>query len=104
MGALILKEGIYAPLHNGTGGWKKNYTELFYYFFGEKKPTFKSPFDLYFHPFIIEFFWFAKLRFKIEEKIHIKAAMLLMYLEKLGERFFCFLGDTVKEFIGNFWL
>ena len=83
---------------------KKNYTELFYYFFGEKKPTFKSPFDLYFHPFIIEFFWFAKLRFKIEEKIHIKAAMLLMYLEKLGERFFCFLGDTVKEFIGNFWL
>ena len=29
---------------------------LFYYFFGDKKIVFKSPFDLYFHPFIIELF------------------------------------------------
>ena len=29
---------------------------LFYYFFGDKKIALKSPFDLYFHPFIIEFF------------------------------------------------
>ena len=31
-----------------------------------------------------------QLQFKIEEKIHIKAAMLLMCLEVLREGFFCF--------------
>ena len=30
-------------------------------------------FDLFFHPLIMEFFWFAKLPFRVEEKIHTKA-------------------------------
>ena len=30
------------------------------YFFGDKKIAFKNPFDLYFHPLTIEFFWFAQ--------------------------------------------
>ena len=49
--------------------------------------AFKSTFGLYFHPFIIEFFWFTWLQFNIEEKMHIKTIMLLMCLEVLGERF-----------------
>ena len=53
-----------------------------------QKKSFKSPFDLHFHPFIIEFFWFAKLQFKIKEKIQTKAVMLLMCLEVLVEGFF----------------
>ena len=31
----------------------------FYYFYGNKTLAFKSPFDLYSHSFIIEFFWFT---------------------------------------------
>ena len=31
----------------------------FYYFYGDKTLAFKSPFDLYSHSFIIEFFWFT---------------------------------------------
>ena len=54
--------------------------------FGDKKIAFKSPFELYFHSVIIEIFWFAKLQFKIEEKIH------MMCLEVLEERFSCFPG------------
>ena len=42
--------------------------------------------------FFVEFFWFAYLEFKIEEKMHIKAVMLLICLEVLGEQFFCFPG------------
>ena len=45
--------------------------QLFYYFFGDKKKL-KNPFGLCFHPFIIEFLYFALLQFKIEEKIQIK--------------------------------
>ena len=37
--------------------------------------------------------------------MHIKAAMLLMCLEVLGEGFFCvFLGETGKGFVGNYCL
>ena len=36
-------------------------------FFGEKKISFKSSLDLYFHPSIIEF--------RIEEKLHTKAVV-----------------------------
>ena len=70
------------------GGWRKFYTELvcFFIFFGDKKIAF--PFDLFSHPFVIEFFWFALLQFKIEEKIRIKAFMLLMCLEVLRQGFF----------------
>ena len=35
--------------------------------------SFKSSLDLYCHPLIIELFWFTKLWFRIEEKIHTKA-------------------------------
>ena len=49
-----------------------------------------SSLDLYFHPIIIKFFWFAQLQFRIEEKIHTKG------LELLGERFFCFPGRDRK--------
>ena len=45
---------------------------------------------MYFHSFIIDSFWFAYLKFKIEKKIHIKAAIMLMCPEVLRERFFCF--------------
>ena len=58
----------------------------FLFFFGDKKIAF--PFDLFSHPFVIEFFWFALLQFKIEEKIRIKAFMLLMCLEVLRQGFF----------------
>ena len=58
---------------------------LFYYSFGDKKIAFKSPFDLYFHPFNIGLFSVAELLFKIEEKIHIKPVMLSMLLEVLRE-------------------
>ena len=40
-------------------------------FWWQEKIAFKGPFDLYFHLLIIEFFWFALLQFKVEEKIHI---------------------------------
>ena len=56
---------------------------VFYYFFGDKEIAFISCFDLS-YPFIIEFFRFAWLQFKIEEKICIYAVMLLMRLEVLG--------------------
>ena len=55
-------------------------------FFGDKKIAFKSPLDLYFHSFIIEF--------RIEEKIHNKTVVdvsrgtggrvFLFFLQKLG--------------------
>ena len=46
----------------------------FLLFFGDKnKIAFKSSLDLYFQPLIIEFFWFATLQFRIEEKIHTQA-------------------------------
>ena len=64
---------------------------LFDYFFGDKKIAFKSSFNPYFHLFIIEFFWFAYLQFRIEEKVHIKI-LLLMCLEALGEGLSCFHG------------
>ena len=44
------------------GDWRKFRTELvcfFITFLMTKKKAFKSPFDLYFHPLINEFFWFA---------------------------------------------
>ena len=55
-------------------GWRNFHAEpaCFLLLFGDKKIAFKSPFDPYFHPLIFEFFWFASLQFKIEEKIHIK--------------------------------
>ena len=65
---------------------------LFYYSFGDKKIAFKSPFDLYFHPFNIGLFSVAELLFKIEEKIHIKPVMLSMLLEVLREGFLGFPG------------
>ena len=37
--------------------------------------AFKSSIDLLFHPLIIEFFWFAYLWFRTEEKIHTKVAL-----------------------------
>ena len=36
-----------------------------------QKIVFKSPFDLYFQPHVIEYFWFAYLQVKIEENIYI---------------------------------
>ena len=45
-----------------VGGWRKFHAELvcsFITFLVTKEKAFKSPFDLYFHPLIIEFFWFA---------------------------------------------
>ena len=51
---------ILAPVHGRYwGGVKENIMQslsAFYCLFGDKKVAFKSPFDLYFHPFIIEFF------------------------------------------------
>ena len=44
---------------------------------------------MYFYLFIIAFFWFAQLLFKIEEKIHIRAVMLLLCLEVLGKDCSC---------------
>ena len=52
--------------------------------------------ELHFHPFIIKFFWFSYLQFNIKEKIRIKAVMLLMCLEVLGERLFCFPGRVYE--------
>ena len=43
------------------GGWAKFHAEPFCFLllFWWHKIAFKSPFDLYFHPFIFQFFWFA---------------------------------------------
>ena len=78
MGALILKQG-YRHLCTLILEVEEMSTVCFFITFLVTK-NFKSSFDLYFHPFIIEFFSLAQLQFKIEEKIHIKAIMLLMYL------------------------
>ena len=78
------------------GDWRKFYTELvcFLLLFWWQKIACKGPFDQYFHPFITEFFRFAYLQFKIKEKIHDKAVMLLMSLEVPREAFFSFLVNT----------
>ena len=57
---LILKQGIKAPLQASIGSLKKISCLLFLLLFGDKKRiACKSSFDLYFHLFNIEFFWFA---------------------------------------------
>ena len=63
---------------------------LFYYSFGDKKIAFKSPFNLYFNPFIIEFF-FSKL------KKRYRLRLLLMCLEALGERFALFSWEILQR-------
>ena len=63
---------------------------LFYYSFGDKKIAFKSPFNLYFNPFIIEFF-FSKL------KKRYRLRLLLMCLEALGEGFALFSRETLQR-------
>ena len=58
---------IQIPIFLGSSSWTVLEVEesfmhslsAFLLHFGNKKITFKSPFELYFHPFIIEFFWFA---------------------------------------------
>ena len=58
-------------------GIEKNFIQslsvfLLVIFDGKGRIAFKSS---YFHPLIIGFFWFAKLKFIIEEKIHTKAVV-----------------------------
>ena len=61
-------------LHTCIGDWRKFHAESdFLLLFGHKKRiAVKSSLELYFSPLIIEGF-FICLRFRIEEKIHIKA-------------------------------
>ena len=49
-------------LVNFIGGWRKFHKELVCFvitFLVTKKVRFRSPFDMHFHSFIIEFFWFG---------------------------------------------
>ena len=56
--------GTKYPFFLDSSSWtilevKENFIQslsVFYYFFEDEGIAFKSPFDLYFHPFIVEFF------------------------------------------------
>ena len=74
----------------------KQSLSAFLLLFGGQKIIFESPFDLHYHLFIIEFFWFDLLPFKLEKRIYIKAVMLLICVEVLREGFFCFPGKDWK--------
>ena len=61
-------------VHTGIGGWRKLHAKpVCFFVFWWQKVAFKTSLDTYSYPIIIEFFWFAQLQFRIEEKIHTKA-------------------------------
>ena len=63
---------------------------LFHYSFGDKKIAFKSPFNLYSNPFIIEFF-----SSKLKKRYRLR--LLLMCLEALGEGFALFSWEILQR-------
>ena len=83
----------------------------FFLLFWWQKIAFKSPFDLYFHPLIIEFFWFAQLVQNREKYTHLgcyvvdasrsaEGRVFLFSSERLGR---CLLETIVASFL-KFWI
>ena len=68
----VLKYRFEAPLHTCIGVSRKYYAEPIWFFlaFLVTKKRKVSKISIFFHPFIIEFFWFAYLWLRTEEKIH----------------------------------
>ena len=77
---------------------------FYYYFFGDKKQLLKAVLTCAFILSLLNSFSFAQLDFKIKEKVHIKAIMLLVCLEVLEEGIFCFPGRDCEGFVGNYCL
>ena len=77
-------------MHICIGGWRKFHAEplCFFIIFWWQKIAFESSLDVYFHPFIIEFFWLAQLQFKMKEKIHAKQRFSCFSWEGIGREIF----------------
>ena len=75
--------------------FQNNFSQKFVSLLTKKEKVLKASFNLYPHHLIVEFFWFAKLRFRFEEKLHAKAVAV----SKGGAR-----GGGGLEFWKLFWL
>ena len=75
-GSIDFEMGDQALLHNCIRGgiWFDTESACFLLcFWWQKQNVLKSSLGLYFHTLVVEFFWFTKLQFKTERKIHAKA-------------------------------